>query len=55
MKKETIEQQIKNIEIACIILAEAIEEGRITGITKDIRNLLGYDLQKIIKELKKTT
>jgi len=34
--------EIQKLEVACIILAKAIEDGRIDGIVKEIKELLNY-------------
>jgi len=37
-----MEIEIQRLEIACLILAKAIEDGRIDGIEDEIRELLHY-------------
>jgi len=34
--------EIEKLEQACLILAQAIEDGRVDGVVLDIKNLLGY-------------
>lgn len=34
--------EIEKLELACIRLAEAIEDGEWVGLAREIKNLLGY-------------
>jgi len=45
--------EIQKLECACIVLAEAIEDGKISGVTKHIKEILGYKKINKIKKLKK--
>jgi len=37
-----MEKEIHQLEEACLILARAIEDGKISGIVEEVQELLGY-------------
>ena len=37
-----MQKEIQQLEQACLILAQAIEDGRIDRVTEEIRQVLGY-------------
>lgn len=38
------QKELQQIEICLILLARAIEEGRIDNLTNDVKTILGYEL-----------
>jgi hypothetical protein len=35
-------KEIQKLEVAIILLAKAIESGRITGVSEEVQEILGY-------------
>lgn len=39
-----IENQIEKLEQACLVIARAIEDGKIEGVLDEVKDLLGYNM-----------
>lgn len=41
-----MEKEIQQIEVAIMVIAKAIEDGRIDGLLKEVKTIMGYIKEK---------